>query len=130
MHRGIVLAGQGRLEEAIASFTEGQARYTGIGARSALATFQATLALQLLDQGRTDDAEQWARAARAELNTYNERWNEPIVLMAEAAVAGAGVDTDEADELYACAADAATLQGSHALAERARQLAAVTHRRG
>lgn len=127
MHRGLVLAGQGRLEEAMASFVEGQARYTGIGARSALATFQATLALQLLDQGRTDDAERWARAARAELDSYNERWNEPIVLMAEAAVAGARGHAEEADELYACAADAATLQGSHTLARRARQLAAVTH---
>ncbi len=51
MHRGLVLAGQGRVEEAIASFAEGQARYTGIGARSAVATFQATLALQLARPG-------------------------------------------------------------------------------
>jgi DNA-binding SARP family transcriptional activator len=127
MHSGLVLAAQGRVEEAIASFVEGHARYTGIGARSAVATFQATLAAQLLEQGRIGDAERWARAARTELETYNERWNEPIVLMAEAAVAGARGDAEEAKELYACAADAATLQGSHALARRARQLAAVTH---
>ena len=123
MHRGIVLAGRGRVDEAIASFIEGDDRYTGIGGRSAVATFRASLALQLVGQGRTDDAARWAGAARAELDTYNERWNEPIVLMAEAAVAGARGDADEAAELYACAADAATLQGSYALAERARALA-------
>ncbi len=127
MHRGIVLAGRGQVEEAIASFVEGEGRYTGIGGRSALSTFRASLALQLVAQGRTDDAERWARAARAELDAYNERWNEPIVLMAEAAVAGARGDAEEAAELYACAADAASLQGSHALARRALELAAVTH---
>jgi DNA-binding SARP family transcriptional activator len=127
MHRGIVLAGKGQAEEAITSFAEGERRYTGIGGRSALSTFRASLALQLATQGRTDDAERWARAARAELDAYNERWNEPVVLMAEAAVAGARGNAEEADELYACAADAATLQGSHALARRARalELAAV-----
>ena len=123
MHRGIVLAGRGRAEEAIASFVEGEGRYTGIGGRSAVATFRASLTLQLVSQGRTEDAEPWARAARAELDTYNERWNEPIVLMAEAAVAGARGDKEEAAELYACAIDAATLQGSQARAERARALA-------
>jgi DNA-binding SARP family transcriptional activator len=120
MHRGIVLAGRGQVEEGIASFVEGDRRYTGIGGRSAVATFRASLALQLVGQGRTGEAERWAGAARAELDTYNERWNEPIVLMAEAAVASALGDAEEAAELYACAADAATLQGAHRLAERAR----------
>jgi hypothetical protein len=128
MHRGIVLAGRGQVDEGIASFAEGEARYTGIGGRSALSTFQASLALRLVEQGRVEDAGRWARAARVELDTYNERWNEPIVLMAEAAVAGAGGAPEEAAELYACAADAAVLQGSYALAERAKtlQLAAVS----
>jgi DNA-binding SARP family transcriptional activator len=126
MHRGVVLAGRGQVEEAAASFAEGQSRYTGIGARSAVASFLASFALQLVDQGRVEDAGPWARAARAELDTYNERWNEPIVLMAEAAVAGAGGSAEEAAELFACAADAATLQGSHALAARALELAART----
>lgn len=127
MHRGIALAGRGQVEEGIASFVEGEDRYTGIGGRSAVATFRASLALQLVDHGRIDDAERWAQAARAELDAYNERWNEPIVLMAEAAVAGARGDAEGADELYSCAADAATLQGAHALARRALELAAVTH---
>jgi tetratricopeptide (TPR) repeat protein len=126
MHRGIVLAGQGRVDEGIASFVQGLDRYTGIGGRSAVPTFQASLALQLVVQGRFDDAVAWAGAARAELDAYNERWNEPIVLMAEAAVAVALGAGEEADELFACAADAATLQGSHALARRALELAAVT----
>jgi hypothetical protein len=128
MHRGIVLAGRAQVDEAIASFVEGEARYTGIGGRSALSTFRASLALQLAEQGRVDDADRWARAARAELGTYNERWNEPIVLMAEAAVAGAAGDAEAAEELFACAADAAEIQGSHTLARRARELAAVTGR--
>ncbi len=130
MHRGVVLAGRGQVEEAAASFGEGQSRYIGIGARSAVASFLASFALQLVDQGRVEDAGPWARAARAELDTYNERWNEPIVLMAEAAVAGAGGFAEQAAELFACAADAATLQGSHALATRALERAAVTHQMG
>ena len=129
MHRGIVLAGRGQVEEGIASFEEGEARYTGIGGRSALSMFQASLALRLVEQGRVEEAGRWAGAARAELDTYNERWNEPVVLMAEAAVAGAAGDPDEAAELYAVAADAATLQGAYVLARRALELAAVTHHR-
>ncbi|HVL05264.1 MAG TPA: BTAD domain-containing putative transcriptional regulator [Acidimicrobiales bacterium] len=128
MQRGIVLAGRGQVDEGVASFAEGEARYTSIGGRSALSTFRASLALQLVEQGRTEEAGRWAQAARDELDTYDERWNEPIVLMAEAAVAGAGGDAGEAAELYGCAADAATLQGSHALARRALELVAVTHR--
>ncbi len=124
MHQGLVMVGRGQVEAGLASFAEGEARYTGIGARSALATFRASLALQLVAQGLPDEAARFATAARVELEAYNERWNEPIVLMAEAALLGAGGDAEEAAELFACAADAATLQGSHTLAARALELAA------
>ena len=119
MQRGIVLAGRGHAEEGMASFVEGEARYTGIGGRSALSTFRASLALQLVDQGRIDDAARWAGAARAELAAYGERWNEPVVLMAEAAVAAAAGDEALAVETLRLAAEVAAAQGAHALASRA-----------
>jgi hypothetical protein len=119
MHRGIVEAWRGKVDEGLASFAEGKARYVGIGGRSALATFEASLALHVAAHGRLDDAARLVRSARDELETYDERWNEPIVLLAEATVAAAEGDDEGAAELFALAADVATSQGAHALARRA-----------
>ena len=123
MQRGIVLAGRGEVDAGLASFLEGEARYTGIGGRSALSTFRASLALQLVAQGRTEDASTWARAARDELEAHNERWNEPIVLLAEAAVADARGDQAGAAGALQRAVEVATAQGAHALADRAATVA-------
>jgi hypothetical protein len=124
MQRGIVQAWEGDAEGALASFTEGKARYTGIGGRSAMSTFEATLALHLARTGGRADAVARVEAARAELETYNERWNEPVVLIAEAVVAAAGGDQERATERLARAAEVATGQGAHTLAARARAVAA------
>lgn len=121
MHRGIVEAWQGDIDRGMATFAGGKARYTGIGARSGLSTFEASMAIHVAAAGRVDDATRLITNARAELEAYNERWNEPMVLMGEAAVARAAGAGDEADELLACAADAATAQGAHAFADRARR---------
>jgi hypothetical protein len=132
MQRGIVTAWRGEVDEGMAGFAAGKAHYTGVGGRSALSTFEASLAIHVAAAGRVEDATRLVTAARAELETYNERWNEPIVLLAEAGVAAAAGDAERAEELFACAADAAVGQGAHALAERARtaaaELAAATRR--
>jgi hypothetical protein len=102
------------------TFAEGKARYTGIGGRSALSTFEATLALHVAAHGRVDDARRLAGAARGELEKYGERWNEPIVLMGEAAVALAEGDAAGAAAAMERAAEVATAQGAHGIAARAR----------
>jgi tetratricopeptide (TPR) repeat protein len=119
MQRGIVLVGRGQVGEGVASFLEGEARYTGIGGRSALSTFRASLALQLVEQGELDDAERWAGEARAELEAYNERWNEPVVLLSEAEVAAARGDDARAAKVRRRAAEVARAQGAEILAQRA-----------
>jgi len=123
MQRGIVQAWRGQVDEGIAGFAEGKARYTAVGGRSALATFEASLAIHVAAAGRVDDATHLVRSARDELEAYSERWNEPIVGLAEACVAAAAGDTEDAEKLLARAADVATGQGAHALAERARTAA-------
>jgi hypothetical protein len=121
MHRGIVEAWRGDVDGGMASFAQGKARYTGIGGRSALSTFEATLAIHVATHGRIDDARRLAAAARAELETYGERWNEPIVLMGEAAVALAEGDAPGAAAALERAAEVATAQGAHGIAGRARR---------
>jgi DNA-binding SARP family transcriptional activator len=122
MQRAVVLAWGGLIDESIASFTEGKERYTSIGARSALASFEASLAMHLAIHGRVDDARRAAAGARAELETFDERWNESIVLMAEGAVARAAGDEDTARERFELAIAVADEQGAFALARRATEL--------
>ena len=121
MQRGIVHAWRGEVDEGMALFAQGKARYTGIGGRSALSTFEATLAIHVARQGRVDDARRLVASARTELETYSERWNEPIVLMAEAAVAMAAGDAAGAAATLAPAVEVATAQGAHGIADRARR---------
>ena len=124
MQRGIVQARRGHVDEGIALFEEGKARYTGVGGRSGMSTFEATLALNVAEQGRVDDAARLVGNARTELDTYGERWNEPVVLLAEAVVAAARGDRDGAGACLARAADVATGQGAHTVAARAAAVAA------
>ncbi|MDQ4068018.1 MAG: hypothetical protein M3203_00830, partial [Actinomycetota bacterium] len=121
MQRGIVEARRGLVDEGIAFFSEGKARYTGVGGRSALSAFEATLGMSLAEQGRLDEASRLVANARTELDTYGERWNEPIVLMAEAVVAEGRGEHDVAADLLDRAAAVATSQGAHAIAARAGQ---------
>jgi DNA-binding SARP family transcriptional activator len=127
MHRGIVHAWRGEVDQGMATFAEGKARYTGIGGRAALSTFEATLAMHVAADGRIDDARRLAGAARGELEKYGERWNESIVLMGEAAVALAAGDAPGAEAALERAVQVATAQGAHALADRARKSAGAPH---
>jgi hypothetical protein len=120
----MVEAWRGDVDAALVSFDEGRALYTGIGGRSGLATFLASLATLVAAAGRTDDAARLAAEARAELETYGERWNEPVVLVGEGAVAAASGEPAVAAARLAESRDVARAQGSMALAQRAEQEAA------
>ncbi|HEX6597271.1 MAG TPA: BTAD domain-containing putative transcriptional regulator, partial [Acidimicrobiales bacterium] len=124
MQRGIVLAWRGKVDEGIAAFEEGKARYVGIGAHSAMPTFEATVAMNVARWGRIPEAEDLLAGARAELAARRELWNEPVVLIAEAVVANATGDRDRAADRLAEAIERAVAQGSHALAGRALRVAA------
>ncbi|MGH9263840.1 MAG: BTAD domain-containing putative transcriptional regulator [Acidimicrobiales bacterium] len=124
MQRGIVQAWQGRVDEALATFAEGKARYTGIGGRSAVSTFEATVGLLTALAGRLDDGRDLVEAARDELETYGERWNEPIVLLAEGICAATAGDREAAGDRFGQAVEVAGRQGTHTLAERAAAVAA------
>jgi DNA-binding SARP family transcriptional activator len=56
MQRGIVQVWRGTVDEGVADFTTGRDIYTGIGGRSALSTFEASLALNLIARGRVAEA--------------------------------------------------------------------------
>ncbi|MDQ4134299.1 MAG: hypothetical protein M3179_14120, partial [Actinomycetota bacterium] len=126
MQRSIVTAWRGDVDAALKSFAEGRARYTGIGGRSGVPTFEASLALNVARQGRVTEAVALIESARAEFETFDERWNEPIVLIGEAVVVSAAGDVAGAEERLARAATVAREQGSHVLARRAEELVLVT----
>jgi hypothetical protein len=71
------------------------------------------------------DAELLVHNARVELDTYDERWNEPVVLIAEAEVAHAAGNDARASERITAAVVRAEAQGSNALARRAADVAAT-----
>ena len=123
MQRGIFQAWQGRVDDALATFAEGKARYTGIGGRSAVSTFEATVGLLSALAGRLEEGRARVEAARLELETYGERWNEPIVLLAEGVCAAAGGDGEDAGDRLGRAVEVAGRQGAHAVADRARAMA-------
>jgi DNA-binding SARP family transcriptional activator len=123
MQSGIVRAWRGEVETAVATFAAGRDRYLAIGGRSAYSTFEASLALALAGNGHVPEAAVAARAAREELDTYEEWWNAPIVLMAEAAVAHGEGRTDEARRLLEESSVVARRQGETLLVGRAVQLA-------
>lgn len=123
MQQGIVRARTGDVDGALRLFDEGKALYTGIGARSAVVTFEATLAMNVAEQGRLDDARRLVASARAELDTRHELWNAAVVLMAEATVAHAAGEADVAAERLKTAVEVATDQGAMAFVARAEALA-------
>ncbi len=125
MHQGIVRARDGSVDDALAGFDRGKAIYTGIGGRSALPTFEASLAMNVARRGRLADAQIRIAAARTELDTYREGWNEPIVLIAEGVVAHAGGDAGGAADRLGRAVESANAQGSHGLGRRALDVAAA-----
>ena len=123
MQRGIVQVWRGTVDEGVADFTTGRDIYTGIGGRSALSTFEASLALNLIARGRVAEAAAFVSDARAEIDRMAELWNEPIVALAEAVLAHAVGDLERAGERIAASIARGREQGSHRLAARAESTA-------
>jgi hypothetical protein len=99
----------------------GREIYMATGGRSALAMFNGLTAIALVGADRIDDAIELAAEARQAHDELGERWPLPILLWAEAVVAGAtGAAADEVAEAIEAAAAEADAQGSHRLAARIR----------
>lgn len=124
MRRGVHCAQRGDLEEAVATFAQGRALYTGIGARPGIPTLEASVALHLARHGRVSEAQSLVESARAELEAYAEAWNEPVVLIAEAVVAQASGHSQLAAERLDRAVKTAADQGALAFVDRAVWVAA------
>jgi DNA-binding SARP family transcriptional activator len=122
------LVDQGRLEEGLPMLDAAIDRYVAAGGRTGMVVYLASLATGLTDAGRLGDAAEAVAAARRELDTYRERFAEPLVLEADARLRHArGDDPSEVVGLLSRAVDLATAQGAHAVA---RRVAATADRLG
>ena len=125
----VAIAG-GEVEAGRRVFDEAVERYRGeAGRHSGLGLFLANVGLALLAAGHPDEAEVDVHDARSELDTYGERWPEPLVLLAEAQLAGVrGAPRDSVLRHLDVAAALATSQGAHGIGRRIRAAAAETPR--
>jgi hypothetical protein len=124
MFRGLVLAANGELDEGLASFADGRARFRAVGGRVGTASFQALLGELLARAGRVAEATELVAGARLQNDETGEGWNDVTICIAEAVVAHAGGDADRARERFATAIEIGDEQGAHALARRAESVAA------
>jgi hypothetical protein len=122
MHAGIVGTAPGssddEIDDAVARFADGEARYLGIGARSGLSCFRAALGANLARHGRVTEAESWVAAARDELDRHGERWPEPLVLLAEGVVAAVVGERDVARMRFDAAERVALERAAPVLSQR------------
>jgi DNA-binding SARP family transcriptional activator len=126
MRRGVLAAWRGDIEEGLEQFAEGRALYTGVNGRASLAAMEASVAIGAARAGRLDDAERIAQSARTELEQYGERYNEPYILLAEAAILHGRGNADAATERATRAVAAAGEQGADGIARWIAQLATET----
>jgi tetratricopeptide (TPR) repeat protein len=121
---GAALALQGRLDEGLPILDEAWAGYTGMGLRTNGVTLVANKALALAHAGRVEEAETALAVARREFDTYQERYAEPTLLLAEAVLRHArGDDPSDVAKVLSSAVDVATAQGGHGIARRVRTAA-------
>ena len=128
MAAGAVAIAGGAVEAGRAVFDGAVARYRGeAGRHSGLGLFLAEAGLALLSAGHPEEAALYVHDARDELDTYGERWPEPVVLLAEAqlALVGGAPLATVLEDLDAAAALAAS-QGAHGVARRIRAAAAAS----
>jgi hypothetical protein len=94
-------------------------RFVEAGGRTGVTVYRAVRAEGLAAAGRIDDASAALAAARRELETYGERYGEPLVVEAEACVCHArGDDPAMVGALLSRAATLAHDQGAHGVASR------------
>ncbi|WP_421121577.1 hypothetical protein ACE2AJ_09415 [Aquihabitans daechungensis] len=113
------IAAGGDVDEAVARFEDGHARYVRGGAHTGLGLFYAQMALGIASTGDLDRAQSFLDRAQHELAERQERWPEPVILLAEAdLLARRGADRDQVHDLLVRAEDLATEQGALAVARR------------
>ena len=123
MHRGILAAWKGRVDDGLELFADGRDRYLGVGGCSGMHSFEACMALLLAQQGRIVEARVAADAARSFIDTRNERFAEPLVCLAEAAVLVNEGDEAGAQAKIAEAREVALRQEAFAMLSRVDQVA-------
>ena len=95
-----------------------------MGLRTNGLTLLASRAQALAQAGRLDEATTALALAQQELATYQERYAEPTLLLADAVLRHAGADDpSEVAKCFAAAADVATALGGHGMARRVRATA-------
>lgn len=121
---GAALALQGNLDEGLGMLDEAWGRYTAMGLRTNGVTLLASRAQALAEAGRLEEAAAALDDGRRELATYQERYAEPTLLLADAVLRHArGDEPAEVAKVLAEAAGVAGAQGGHAMAARIRATA-------
>jgi DNA-binding SARP family transcriptional activator len=110
---------QGRIDEGLSMIDVAIDRFIEAGGRTGVVVFRAARAAGLAAAGRIDAAVDAVSAAYRELETYGERFAEPLVLEADASMRHArGDDPADVTGVLAAAIALAAEQGSHAIARR------------
>jgi DNA-binding SARP family transcriptional activator/tetratricopeptide (TPR) repeat protein len=121
---GATLALQGNLDDGLPLLDRAWASYTAMGLRTNGVTLLASRTQALAQAGRLEAATASLAEARRELATYQERYAEPTLLLAEAVLRHArGDDPAAVAEAFSQAADLATAQGARAISARVRNTA-------
>jgi hypothetical protein len=120
MQIGVLEILDGNVDRGLENFAKGKAMYTGLGAHSGMPCFESSAGLAAARQGRIAEAETLVRAARDELDTHQEMWGEPAVLLAEAELAYAKGDRERARAKFAETIEVSRQQGADALVARSR----------
>jgi DNA-binding SARP family transcriptional activator/tetratricopeptide (TPR) repeat protein len=119
---------QDRVDEGLSMIDVAIDRFIEAGGRTGVVVYKAARAAGLAAAGRIDAAVDAVAAAYRELETYGERFAEPLVLEADASMRQArGDDPAEVAGVLAAAIALAAGQGSHAIA---RRLTATAQRLG
>jgi DNA-binding SARP family transcriptional activator len=108
---------QGRHDEGLAALEVAIDRFVEAGGRTGVVVYKAARAAGLTDAGRLDAAAKAVASAYKELQTFGERFAEPLVLEADARYRHAAGEPG-VEDLLAQAEAFATAGGSHAIARR------------
>jgi DNA-binding SARP family transcriptional activator len=113
---------QGRYDEGLAALDVAIDRFVEAGGRTGVVVYKAARAVGLAGAGRLDAAAKAVTSAYEELDTYGERFAEPLVLEADARYRHAAGETGT-EALLARASELATAGGAQAIARRIRATA-------
>ena len=109
---------QGRYDEGLAALDVAIDRFLEAGGRTGVVVYKAARAVALAGSGRLDAAADAVAAAYKELETYRERFAEPLVLEADARYRQAAGDEETAADLLRRAVTMARAQGALGIARR------------